>query len=203
MSPDPGPSTEIRLDTRALRCHPTPCQHGDADGVNKLHFVAHPAASLAGVNAFGLAALRALHLHSWASSPHPASNGRSAHTTQNPIDRESHSQIRSIRSLSNPAATAPRSATRRILASSAGGGSELGRLALAGGAHPRRPAVASGHISGWRSGRHAQLAGDVDAGVALGERAGGLQAAAFHHCRSRMPEHPSLGVTAAPLTPGA
>jgi hypothetical protein len=96
MSPDPGPSTEIRLDTRALRCHPTPCQHGDAHGVNKLHFVAHPAASLAGVNAFGLPALRALHLQSWASSPHPASKGRSAHTTQNPIDRESHSQIRSI-----------------------------------------------------------------------------------------------------------
>ena len=75
------------------------------------------------------------------------------------------------------------------------GGSELGRLALAGGAHPRRTAVAPAGVpaaGGLR--RHAQLVGDLGVGLALGEQVGGLQAAAFQPFQvSGVPEHPAIG----------
>jgi hypothetical protein len=75
------------------------------------------------------------------------------------------------------------------------GGAELGGLALAGGAQPRRPAVAPAPIpAAGGLGRYAQLAGDLSAGLALGEQVAGLQAAAFQPLQiSRVSEHPALG----------
>jgi hypothetical protein len=75
------------------------------------------------------------------------------------------------------------------------GGAELGRLALAGGAHPRRTAVAPPLPPAARGlRRHAQLTGDLSAGLALGEQVGGLQPAAFQPLQiSRVSEHPALG----------
>ena len=76
------------------------------------------------------------------------------------------------------------------------GGAELGRLALAGGAHPSHAAVAPAGIpaaGGLR--RDAQLTGDLGFGPALGEQVGGLQAAAFQPFQvSRVPQHPAIGV---------
>jgi hypothetical protein len=71
----------------------------------------------------------------------------------------------------------------------------LDRLALAGGAHPGHPAVApAGMPAAGGLGRHAQLAGDLGAGLALGEQVGGLQPAAFQPFQvSRVSEHPTLG----------
>jgi hypothetical protein len=84
-------------------------------------------------------------------------------------------------------------------------GAELGRLALAGGAHPSRTAIAPAGIpaaGGLR--RHAQLTGDLGAGLALGEQVSGLQPAAFQPLQiSGVSEHPALGVTAARLMPGS
>jgi len=85
------------------------------------------------------------------------------------------------------------------------GRSELGRFALAGGAHPRRTAIAPAGIPAVGGlGRHAQLTGDLGPGLALGEQVGGLQPAAFQPLQiARVPQHPALGVTAARLMPGS
>jgi hypothetical protein len=75
------------------------------------------------------------------------------------------------------------------------GGSELGRLAVAGGAHPGRTAAApAGMPAAGGLRRDAQLAGDLGTGLALGEQLGGLQAAAFQPLQvSRVPQHPAIG----------
>jgi hypothetical protein len=75
------------------------------------------------------------------------------------------------------------------------GGAQAWRLAVAGGAHSRHTASTPAHMpaaGGLR--RHAQLAGDLGTGLALGEQLGGLHAAAFQPLQvSRVPEHPAIG----------
>jgi hypothetical protein len=75
------------------------------------------------------------------------------------------------------------------------GRSQPCRLAVAGGAHPGHTAAAPADIpaaGGLR--RHAQLAGDLGFGPALGEQVGALHAAAFQPFQvSRVPQHPAIG----------
>jgi hypothetical protein len=75
------------------------------------------------------------------------------------------------------------------------GGAKLGRLALAGRAHPGQATVAPARRPAARSlRRHTQLVGDLGAGFALGEQLGGLQAAALQPFQiSRVPQHPAIG----------
>jgi hypothetical protein len=75
------------------------------------------------------------------------------------------------------------------------GPAELGRLALASGAHPGVAAVTPADIPAARGlRRHAQLVGDLCLGLALGEQVGGLHPAAFQPLEvSRVPQHPALG----------
>src|SRR6266496_4317350 len=81
MSPDPGPSTEIRLDTRARRPPPTDQPaHGDAYGMTQataasLTILRHP---LPAARSFVLALLRALHLAPRLRSAEPSQQRRAA-----------------------------------------------------------------------------------------------------------------------------
>jgi hypothetical protein len=85
------------------------------------------------------------------------------------------------------------------------GGAELGRFALAGGAHPRRTAVApAGMPAAGGLRRHAQLTGDLGAGLPWANRSAACSRRRSNHCRSPgcLSTRP-LGVTAARLMPGS
>jgi hypothetical protein len=98
MSPDPGPSTEIRLDARACRS-PTsrPSSHGDAHDLTKLLLCSailrrtSPAA-----RSFVLALLRALHLDPRLRSAVPSQQQAAADPTKFLVDPGIPPQIRSI-----------------------------------------------------------------------------------------------------------
>jgi hypothetical protein len=74
-------------------------------------------------------------------------------------------------------------------------GSKLDRLALAGGAHPRRTAAPPAHIPAARGlRRHAQLTGDLGPGLALGKQVGSLQTPSLQPFKiSRVSQHPAIG----------
>src|SRR6266487_2378109 len=90
MSPDPGPSTEIRLDTRARRPPPTDQPaHGDAYGMTQataasLTILRHP---LPAARSFVLALLRALHLAPRLRSAEPSQQRRAADRPNFPLTR--------------------------------------------------------------------------------------------------------------------
>ena len=75
------------------------------------------------------------------------------------------------------------------------GGAQAWRLTVAGSAYSRHTASTPARMpaaGGLR--RYAQLAGDLDTGLALGEHLAGLRAAAFQPLQvSRVPEHPAIG----------
>ena len=86
MSPDPGPSTEIRLDARAQRSRPADqASHGDAHGMThaapSCPILQHPSPAS---SSFVLAALRALQLDPRLGLPRPANNEGAAHLTRIP-----------------------------------------------------------------------------------------------------------------------
>src|SRR6266699_2750471 len=102
MSPDPGPSTEIRLDTRARRPPPTDQPaHGDAYGMTQataasLTILRHP---LPAARSFVLALLRALHLAPRLRSAEPSQQRRAADRPNFPLTRGplTDMELRSIR----------------------------------------------------------------------------------------------------------